>query len=150
MTGEQEPEETGEKLKQATHIAIVNDEPEMSDLISHALRKGGFTNVTKHERNIGLIEEWRNDGGLPGLIFIDMMMPQRSGVEFLQELLSFCEAQRVQKPKIIFLDSAGTPAMREAVSKIQDQEGHENVGHIVLPFQHRELLATVRGVLGMK
>lgn len=65
------------------HVLVVDDDPEIRELICRALDDAGFTCTTAADANLALrhVQEQRVD-----LITLDLRMPGRSGIDLLREL----------------------------------------------------------------
>lgn len=65
-------------------ILIVDDEPEITDIISKALSADGFTNINIAHNGKQALEIFGNLG--PDLVLLDLNMPSMTGYEFLQQV----------------------------------------------------------------
>jgi CheY-like chemotaxis protein len=86
-----------------TKILFVDDDPVTLELMGQASKLLGHQSLLAKSGAQALEMVARNK---PGLIFLDMMMPEKSGLEVLAELKSMPETQSI--PVIIL--SAGTSA----------------------------------------
>ena len=71
-------------------ILIVDDELDILEFLSYALKKEGFTVITANNGNEGLILAKKHK---PDLIILDVMMPEKDGYEVckeIREIKSFC------------------------------------------------------------
>ena len=64
-------------------ILIVDDELDILEFLSYALRKEGFTVITANNGNEGLILAKKHK---PNLIILDVMMPEKDGFEVCKEI----------------------------------------------------------------
>ena len=64
-------------------ILIVDDELDILEFLSYALRKEGFTVMTANNGNEGLILAKKHK---PNLIILDVMMPEKDGFEVCKEI----------------------------------------------------------------
>jgi two-component system OmpR family response regulator len=114
-------------------VLVVDDEDNVTHLVSSALRFDGFETVTASSGTAALAAVAEND---PDLIVLDVMMPGLDGLGVLQSLLSAGS----QVP-VIFLTA------RDAAT---DRIGGLKAGaddYVVKPFSIEELLARVHAVL---
>lgn len=119
----------------ANTILLVEDEPEIRDMLGFALGRAGFQvweSATAEEA------AQRLEGVLPSLLIVDWMLPGMSGVEF---------ARRVRRDDhtsdlpIIMLTAKGeeTDKLKSFDSGVDD--------YITKPFSPRELIARVKALL---
>jgi two-component system, OmpR family, response regulator len=114
-------------------VLVVDDEENVTHLVSSALRFDGFETMTAENGNDALSKIAQYD---PDLIVLDVMMPGRDGFGVLQEL----RAAGSQIP-VIFLTARDTASDR--VSGLR--AGADD--YVVKPFSIEELLARVHAVL---
>ena len=118
---------------QKRRVLVVDDEDNVTHLVSSALRFDGFETITADNGTSALIAVAEND---PDLIVLDVMMPGLDGLGVLHNLRSAGS----QIP-VIFLTA------RDAAS---DRIGGLRAGaddYVVKPFSIEELLARVHAVL---
>jgi two-component system OmpR family response regulator len=114
-------------------VLVVDDEENVTHLVSSALRFDGFETVTADNGDDALAKVAQYD---PDLIVLDVMMPGRDGFGVLQAL----RASGSQVP-VIFLTARDTAS---------DRVGGLRAGaddYVVKPFSIEELLARVHAVL---
>src|SRR5437016_7376569 len=114
-------------------VLVVDDEDNVTHLVSSALRFDGFETVTAASGTEALAAVAQND---PDLIVLDVMMPGMDGLGVLQNL----RAAGSQVP-VIFLTARDTA---------NDRIGGLRAGaddYVVKPFSVEELLARVHAVL---
>jgi len=70
------------RVEQQT-VLIIEDEIQTRELLRRALEKEGWRVIEAANGRIGLEQL---DGTVPGLILLDLMMPEMDGFEFMQEL----------------------------------------------------------------
>jgi two-component system, OmpR family, response regulator len=119
--------------KAKRRVLVVDDEDNVTHLVSSALRFDGFETVTADNGPAALASVAENS---PDLIVLDMMMPGMDGMGVLQRL----RANGAQVP-VIFLTA------RDAAA---DRIGGLRAGaddYVVKPFSVEELLARVHAVL---
>jgi signal transduction histidine kinase/DNA-binding response OmpR family regulator/ligand-binding sensor domain-containing protein len=71
------------KETQEQMVLIVEDEAETREMLRRALRKAEWQVLEAENGKVGLE---RLNGTVPGLILLDLMMPEMDGFEFMQEL----------------------------------------------------------------
>jgi two-component system, OmpR family, alkaline phosphatase synthesis response regulator PhoP len=80
-------------------LLIVDDEPDINELLSYNFRKRGFDVVTACNGKVAM--ETLN-GFLPDVIILDIMMPVMNGVAFCRELKSI---HRYKDIPVLFLSA---------------------------------------------
>ena len=116
-------------------LLVVEDEPSIAELISINLRHAGFTVLTA-----ATAEAAREvvDRELPGLVVLDWMLPDRSGIALCRQWRS--EARTRDLPVIMLT------ARAEEADQVQGLEAGAD-DYLVKPFSPRTLVARVRAVL---
>lgn len=119
----------------AHKILIVEDEPEIRDLLAFTLSREGYDTVEAEtaETAIQLL-----DSKIPDLAIVDWMLPGMDGVDFAKRLRR--DEVTAELP-IIMLTARGEEAdkLQSFASGIDD--------YITKPFSPRELLARVKALL---
>ncbi|HSU86481.1 MAG TPA: response regulator transcription factor [Chthoniobacterales bacterium] len=117
-------------------ILIVEDEPDVVDLLTLQLRKaGGFTTMSAEDGAAGL-KKARAE--LPALIVLDLMLPRMSGLEVCKVLKSDNSTRHIP---IIMLT-----AKAEEVDRIVGLEfGADD--YVAKPFSPREMLLRIKAIL---
>ncbi|MDD5347299.1 MAG: response regulator [Candidatus Omnitrophica bacterium] len=113
-------------------ILIVDDEPDVLDVISKRLQAEGFSTVTAHDGIEGLLAAEREK---PSLILLDIMMPRRDGFTMLADLQTSDSLRRV--PVIMVSAKAETDSLFEG----------QRIGatdYIIKPIDFDELLRYIR------
>jgi DNA-binding response OmpR family regulator len=117
-------------------IVIVDDEPDIVELVALHLEKAGFQveKLLDGESFIDFIEEGRR----PDLVILDLMLPDRDGFEICKDLKRDEETAAIP---IIMLTARG-----EETDKILGLElGADD--YVTKPFSPKELVARVKAVL---
>jgi two-component system phosphate regulon response regulator PhoB len=116
-------------------LLVVEDEPSIAELISINLRHAGFTVLTA-----ATAEAAREvvDRELPGLVVLDWMLPDRSGIALCRQWRS---ESRTRDLPVIMLT-----ARAEEADQVQGLEAGAD-DYLVKPFSPRTLVARVRAVL---
>jgi two-component system response regulator CpxR len=114
------------------HILLVDDDTELTALLSEFLQREGFSVSTEHEGNAGLAHA--SEPGID-LVVLDVMLPGIDGFEILRRL-------RVNHTvPVIMLTARG-----EDVDRIVGLElGADD--YLPKPFNPRELVARIRAIL---
>lgn len=116
-------------------IYIVDDEPDILELVDIHLKKAGF--VTKTFEDTSKLKSIMREK-LPDLLILDLMLPFTDGLEICKQIRSDNELKNVP---IIMLT-----AKSEEMDKILGLElGADD--YITKPFSPRELIARVKAVL---
>lgn len=116
-------------------ILVVDDEPDILNLLDYNLRKAGFK-VLSAKDGPEAIDTARLKR--PDLILLDIMLPNMEGTDVLKRLKTFDSTRHIP---VIMLTAKG-----EEVDKIIGFElGAED--YITKPFSPRELILRVRAVL---
>lgn len=119
----------------ANTILLVEDEPDIRDMLKFALSRAGFEVWEADSAEAAL---HTLDGLLPNLVIIDWMLPGMSGVDLAKRLRR--EEQTTRLP-LIMLTARG-----EESDKLKSFESGMD-DYIVKPFSPRELIARVRALL---
>jgi two-component system, OmpR family, phosphate regulon response regulator PhoB len=115
-------------------ILLVEDEPEIAEMLSFALNRAGFTTrvAASAEEALRML-----DGPLPGTLIIDWMLPGASGVELARRLRR--DEVFAQLPMIML-----TARGEEADTLKGFDAGVDD--YMTKPFSPRELIARVRAL----
>lgn len=116
-------------------ILLVEDEPDIRDMLNFALSRAGFQ-VWEAETAEDALQKL--DGLLPSMLIIDWMLPGISGVDLARRLRR--DKHTAQLP-IIMLTARG-----EEADKLKSFESGVD-DYIVKPFSPRELIARVKALL---
>ncbi|MEO0868989.1 MAG: ATP-binding protein, partial [Cyanobacteria bacterium J06642_11] len=120
------------------NILVVDDNPDLRSYVASILQRQGHRISTAHNGAAGL-EVARNVR--PQLIITDLMMPQVSGLELIEQVRLDPELQGT--PIILLTAKVGDDTRLEGVEQGAD-------AYISKPFKDRELLAEVRNLLALK
>ena len=116
-------------------IMIVDDEPDVVDLLVFNLQKAGFKTSTARDGNAAL-QKARNE--LPALIVLDLMLPGLDGTDVCRQLKA--------DPKTAPIPVIMLTAKAEEVDRIVGFElGADD--YITKPFSPRELTLRVKTIL---
>jgi DNA-binding response OmpR family regulator len=116
-------------------IAVVDDEPDILELVSINLQRAGF-DVVQFSRSSELLEYLNS--GRPDLVVLDLMLPDTHGTEVCRIMRS---SEKTAGIPIIMLT-----AMVEESDRVAGLEmGADD--YVTKPFSPRELVARVKAVL---
>ncbi len=123
-------------IKEKKLIAIIDDEPDILNLVKINLEKSNFDTVSFTEATSFL--EYLKNNKKPDLLILDLMLPDLDGIELCKDLRNSPEYQYLP---IIILS-----AKTEETDKILGLElGADD--YIAKPFSTKELVARVKAVL---
>lgn len=123
---------TAEENPGAQTILIVEDEPKLASLLSDYLRKAGFE--TMHIADgAQVVDAVRRS--MPDLILLDLMLPNRDGIDICRELRSFSDVPVVMV----------TARVEEIDRLLGLQIGADD--YVCKPFSPREVVARVQVIL---
>lgn len=116
-------------------ILVVDDEPDVTDLLAYALKAKGFAVETVNNPNagIGLARTF-----MPDLVILDVMMPELNGIQICRMMRADPTLKRVP---VIFLT-----AKAEENDRIQGLESGAD-DYICKPFSTKELILRVQSIL---
>ena len=117
------------------NILLVDDEQDILEIISYNLEKEGYHVFTASNGNEGIAKAKEI---LPDLILLDVMMPEKDGIETCQELRKIKE---LQKTLIVFLS-----ARSEEFSQLAGYQAGAN-DYIVKLIKPKVLVSKVAALL---
>lgn len=119
----------------SSKILIIDDEPDVADILVMNLKAGGYRVVTSDNGEAGLAKA---KAEAPNLIVLDLMLPKMSGLEVCKALKRDAATSRIP---IIMLT-----AKSDEVDRIVGLElGADD--YVTKPFSPREILLRVQSVL---
>lgn len=119
----------------ATKILIVEDEPDIQELLSYNLRQAGFEITTAEEGEVALRLAEQSP---PDLVVLDLMLPGMDGLELCRLLKQRDSLRRVP---VLMLT-----AKTEEVDRIVGLElGADD--YVTKPFSPRELVLRIKAIL---
>ena len=127
--------ESEQEAPHRTRIVIVEDEPDIVDVISHNLKREGYQVATSGRGDDGLKLIRRLS---PALVLLDLMLPGLDGLGVCQELKS--DPITADIPVIII-------SAKGEESDVVIGLGMGADDYVTKPFSQRELLARVKAVL---
>jgi two-component system phosphate regulon response regulator PhoB len=116
-------------------IYVVEDDPDVSQLIEHNLRTAGFE-VSTFFSGAPVVPS--ADRARPSLFLLDIMLPGMNGFDLCRQIR---QHERLAKTPVIFLSAKSQEPDRLQAFDVGGD------GYITKPFSPRELIARVRNVL---
>lgn len=119
-------------MQERPHILVVDDDTRLRALLQRYLQENGFAvSVAKDAENARMfLKQYRFD-----LLIVDVMMPNETGIEFLQKL-----RRESQIPAIILT------AMGETQDRINGLESGAD-DYLAKPFEPKELVLRINNIL---
>jgi DNA-binding response OmpR family regulator len=120
----------------AKTILVVDDDPELHELIGFALKKEGYEVLDARDafEGMDMIEKHRID-----LALVDVMMPKMDGLEMLSRL-----REHNKELRVIIMTALSTP--ETAISALRDQASD----FLAKPFDVNQLLSAVENVFRLE
>ncbi len=117
-------------------ILICDDEPAIVESLSYLARREGYEAITAQDGDEALATAQRT---MPDLIFLDVMMPGKSGFEVCRELRRDARTKEIYIA-ILTARGEGSDEIRGRVVGADD--------YITKPFSPRQLSARIREIPG--
>jgi two-component system alkaline phosphatase synthesis response regulator PhoP len=117
-------------------VLICDDEPYILESLSYLVRREGFEVFTAEDGEDGFNKAREI---LPDLIFLDVMMPKKSGFEVCQQLK---KDERTKGIYVIILTARGEESDEKRGKEAQADE------YITKPFSPKRLGAKIHEILG--
>lgn len=117
-------------------ILVIEDEADLVDSLEYNLRREGYAVRTARTARAGLASAWTAPP--PDLILLDLMLPDRSGVEVCRELRG---DPRTAAVPVVMLTARGAEIDRVRGFEVGADD------YVVKPFSVRELMLRLRAVL---
>jgi two-component system alkaline phosphatase synthesis response regulator PhoP len=117
-------------------ILVVDDEPFIVRSLTFVLKKQGYKTITATDGEEAVIKIREEK---PDLVFLDVMMPKKTGFEVCQEVRGSVD---MGDPYIIMLTARGQEADRERGLRLGVNE------FMTKPFSPSKIIERVKAVLG--
>lgn len=117
-------------------VLLIEDEPNIIQAISFILRRDGWTVDTHADGQTALAEVARR---APDIVILDVMLPNRSGFDILQDLRSDPATQELP---VLMLTARGQKRDRELAERFGASR------FMTKPFANAEVLESVRELTG--
>ena len=118
-----------------TQVLIADDAMFMRKVIRKHLAECGMTDIVEAAKGAEAVELFIKNR--PGLVLMDITMPEMTGLEALEEIL-----KTDPEAKVIMCSAIGQQSM---IIKSLEMGA---MGFIVKPFEKNEFEATIRSVIG--
>jgi two-component system response regulator MtrA len=121
-------------------VLIVDDDPDIRELITWKLGQAGYATIVAGDGEAGLVAAATgdDDGHLPDLILVDWMMPKMSGIDVCRALRDDPATARI--PVILLTANAQESDVERGFAAGVDD-------YIAKPFSPREMLGRIQAVL---
>ncbi len=121
---------------QPRRVVVIEDDPEMIELVKLILAKDGFdvAGANNGRDGLGVIEESQ-----PDVVLLDLMMPDMDGWEVYQSMKAQDSMKNI--PVIII------PAKAQSIDRVLGLHIAKVDDYITKPFSPSELLTSVRKVI---
>ncbi len=116
-------------------ILLVDDAAFMRMMIKDTLTKNGYENILEAGDGEQAIEQYKSEK--PDLIIMDITMPNKTGIEALQEIKALDNTS-----KIVMCSAMGQESMVVEAIKLGA------IDFIVKPFKPERIIQTVTKILG--
>ena len=116
-------------------VLVVEDEPDVAELVAFNLNRAGYATIIAHDGLSGLDTAWAEE---PDLILLDLMLPGKDGFSVFKELRR--DARTSSTPVIMLTARAQTE------DRIQGLEAGAD-DYLTKPFSPKELILRVQSVL---
>jgi len=116
-------------------ILIVDDEPDTVNLAKRILERKGYQVITASNGEEAL---QKSDSDMPDFIFLDVVMPGKSGLEVCRILKTQAKTRLI--PVVMF-----TALGRDVDRKLSKESGAD--GHLTKPFASESLVGEIKGQL---
>lgn len=117
------------------NVLVVDDDPDIRELVTFKLEQMGHTVTTENDGEGGLAAALAD---VPDLILLDVMMPKLTGIEVCQRLRD--AAQTAAIPVMLITAKAQEVDVERGFAAGADD-------YIVKPFSPRELASRVEAIL---
>ena len=123
------------EVKEMAKILLVDDAAFMRMMLKNTLTQAGYTDLIEAEDGVKAVEAYTAEK--PDLVFMDITMPNKDGLETLKEIKA--------------MDPGATIVMCSAMGQetmVMDSIKSGAKDFIVKPFKPERVLSTVKKILG--
>ena len=117
-----------------TKVLIVEDEVTLADAYRFALQKAGYEVLVAYGANDGIELAKKHK---PQLILLDMLMPDKNGIEFMQEI----KPKNMKGTNVCILSNIENPDVVAAAKKLGAVDYLLKVDHT--PYEIAEVVKTL-------
>ena len=117
-------------------VLLIEDEPNIIQAISFILSRDGWTVDTHADGKTAIAEVARRE---PDIVILDVMLPNRSGFDILQDLRAAPETENLP---VLMLTARGQKRDRELAERFGASR------FMTKPFSNAEVLDSVRALTG--
>ena len=121
-----------------TRVFIAEDEPNILESLSFLLGREGWEVTSALDGDSAL--EQLNDGDLPDVVILDIMLPHRNGFEILRQLRA---SPRTRELPVIVLTAKGQEKDRKTAEEIGAN------AFVTKPFSNKDVVDQVRRLAGL-
>tara|TARA_E500000318_G_scaffold53774_1_gene50050 strand:+ start:12744 stop:13115 length:372 start_codon:yes stop_codon:yes gene_type:complete len=121
-----------------TRVFIAEDEPNILESLSFLLGREGWEVTSALDGNSAM--EQLNDGTLPDVVILDIMLPHRNGFDILRQLRA---APRTRDLPVIVLTAKGQEKDRKTAEEIGAN------AFVTKPFSNKDVVEQVRRLAGL-
>lgn len=121
---------------QERRVLLIEDEPNIIEAIRFILSRDGWR-VDTHSDGKSAVDAVRDRA--PDLVILDVMLPNRSGYDILNDLRGAADTKAVP---VLMLTARGQKKDRELAEKLGASK------FMTKPFSNGEILSTVRELVG--
>jgi CheY-like chemotaxis protein len=123
-----------ETLTKVQHILIVDDDDISTFVTRKCIENSGFAGKVSTERMaenaLRKIKDYVMVAGLPGLIFLDVQMPQMDGFQFLEQLEGLNISDSYHRPRVVMISSSS-----EDLDKAKEMNHRDVVDYVEKPLK---------------
>jgi len=116
-------------------ILVVDDEPEICELVSYNLSREGYRVLAERDGESGLERVFKSP---PDLLILDLLLPKQSGLDILRSIRA---EPRTKTLPVLILSARGT----EMDKLVGFERGADD--YLTKPFSPKELVARVGAIL---
>ncbi|MCC6442676.1 MAG: response regulator [Armatimonadetes bacterium] len=116
-------------------VLVVDDEPDVVEMVSFRLRKEGYEVISAHDGPSGVAVALAK---LPDLIILDVMMPGIDGFQVFDRLKA--DQRTANIPVVMLTAKADSPSVAKGWMQGVDS-------YITKPFDVEDLVKSIKGVL---
>ena len=113
-------------------VMLADDSSFMRKVLKGILMKEGFENFVEAENGKETVEKFHSEK--PGLILLDIIMPEMDGIAVLKKI--------GKEANVIVVSAVGQEAL------IEEAKANNAKGYVIKPFENSQVVAELYKVLG--